>query len=168
VRFLRGHAADLGIDPGRIGAWGSSAGGTLVSLLALAPDPSGQRYNVRGVVDMFGPSDLSHLNDSSAFAHTVARLAIGDDQATRRALSPIEFVTGSAPPFLILHGRQDRDMPIRHSLNFAARLRQVGAQVTFLPVDGTGHTLATPGERPSADDLTVMVTDFLVRTLTAR
>jgi acetyl esterase/lipase len=36
VRFLRAHADALGIDPGRIGAWGSSAGGTLVSLLGLA------------------------------------------------------------------------------------------------------------------------------------
>jgi acetyl esterase/lipase len=71
VRFLRAHAGALGIDPGRIGAWGSSGGGTLVSLLGLAgldagfdrgpwPDRSS------GVqVDMFGPADLTDLGDSA-------------------------------------------------------------------------------------------------------
>src|SRR5215217_1194414 len=36
VRFLRAHAAVLGIDPDRIGVWGSSGGGQLSSLLGLA------------------------------------------------------------------------------------------------------------------------------------
>ena len=33
VRYLRAHAGDLGIDPDRIAALGTSAGGQLVSLL---------------------------------------------------------------------------------------------------------------------------------------
>lgn len=35
VRWLRTHAADYGIDPGRIYAWGDSAGGHLACLLGL-------------------------------------------------------------------------------------------------------------------------------------
>jgi acetyl esterase/lipase len=62
VRFLRAHASTLGIDPGRIGAWGSSAGGNLVSLLGLAGPQAGfdhgpyadQSSSVQAVVDMFG------------------------------------------------------------------------------------------------------------------
>src|SRR5207245_6161575 len=41
VRFLRAHATGLGIDPTRIGAWGSSAGGLLVSLLGLTRPADG-------------------------------------------------------------------------------------------------------------------------------
>lgn len=35
VRFLRSHASELELDACRIGAWGTSAGGHLVSMLAL-------------------------------------------------------------------------------------------------------------------------------------
>jgi acetyl esterase/lipase len=47
VRFVRSHAAEYGVDPGRIGVWGFSAGGHLAGYLATAaiesdkknPDP---------------------------------------------------------------------------------------------------------------------------------
>src|SRR5437868_1912574 len=38
IQFVRARAADYGIDPDRIGLMGDSAGGHLVSLLALAAD----------------------------------------------------------------------------------------------------------------------------------
>jgi acetyl esterase/lipase len=39
VRYLRRSADELGIDPGRIGVWGESAGGHLAALVALVDDP---------------------------------------------------------------------------------------------------------------------------------
>jgi acetyl esterase/lipase len=36
VRYLRAHAAELGIAPDRIGAWGPSAGGHLAALLGVS------------------------------------------------------------------------------------------------------------------------------------
>ncbi|NQT87653.1 alpha/beta hydrolase, partial [bacterium] len=38
IRWLRAHAAEHGIDPDRIGVWGSSAGGHLVAMLGTAGD----------------------------------------------------------------------------------------------------------------------------------
>lgn len=35
VRFLRDHATEFGLDPGRIGVWGASAGGHLATLVGL-------------------------------------------------------------------------------------------------------------------------------------
>lgn len=37
VRYVRSHAADFGIDPGKIGVWGFSAGGHLAGYLATEP-----------------------------------------------------------------------------------------------------------------------------------
>lgn len=170
VRFLRANATSLGIDGSQIGAWGSSAGGTLVSLLALAPGFETSQYadqadTVQAVVNMFGPSDLTRLGNSSGFARVVARLALGSDREVRRALSPIYSVSRNAPPFLILHGLEDRDMPIQLSQELSSRLRQVGVPATFVAVHGTGHTLATPTEQPSPDALAGMVADFFARTL---
>jgi acetyl esterase/lipase len=76
---LRAHAGALGIDPDRIGAWGSSGGGTLVALLGLAGPEAGfdhgpwpeQASGVQAVVDMFGPAGLTLAGGS--------RWTAGDD-----------------------------------------------------------------------------------------
>jgi acetyl esterase/lipase len=41
VRFLRAHAGELGIDPNHIGAYGTSAGANLASLLGTAGPSAG-------------------------------------------------------------------------------------------------------------------------------
>ncbi len=69
VRFLRAHAAQLRIDPNRIGAMGASAGGHLVVLLGTAGPGAGfdrgryldQSSRVQAVVDLYGPADLPSL-----------------------------------------------------------------------------------------------------------
>lgn len=38
IRYVRSHAAEFGIAPGKIGVWGFSAGGHLAGFLATAPD----------------------------------------------------------------------------------------------------------------------------------
>jgi acetyl esterase/lipase len=38
IRWLRAHAEEFGLDPERIGAWGSSAGGHLAALLGTSGD----------------------------------------------------------------------------------------------------------------------------------
>lgn len=71
VRWLRGHADGFDLDPARIGAWGSSAGGHLAALLgtsagidALESPAHGSTQvssRVQAVVDYYGPTDLLQL-----------------------------------------------------------------------------------------------------------
>lgn len=72
VRWLRANAAERGLDPGRIGAWGSSAGGHLAALLGTSgdrPELEGvvggnlsHSSRVQVVVDYYGPTDLLNAN----------------------------------------------------------------------------------------------------------
>jgi acetyl esterase/lipase len=173
VRFLRAHATSLGIDSGRIGVWGSSSGGYLGSLLGLIEPGAGfdrgqyldQSSAVQAVVDMFGPADLTVFNDSAPFGRFMVQVMIGSNRVLRRSASPITYVNPSAPPFLILQGNEDRMVPPHQSADLAQRLRDAGVSTTLIEVQGTGHTLDTPGEQPSASKLTSTVIDFFVARL---
>ncbi|HSV27555.1 MAG TPA: alpha/beta hydrolase, partial [Sedimentisphaerales bacterium] len=74
VRYLRTHADKYGISTERIGAWGESAGGHLVSLLGLAGEEagfdgenqwSGKPSGVQAVVSLFGPTNIRRLGARS-------------------------------------------------------------------------------------------------------
>jgi acetyl esterase/lipase len=71
VRFLRANASTYGIDPLRLGAWGTSAGGHLTALLATSGGVAsaegvvggniGQSTRILAAVDYFGPTDLLNM-----------------------------------------------------------------------------------------------------------
>ncbi len=173
VRFLRAHAVDLGIDPTQIGAWGGSGGGQLVSLLGTAGPDAGfdhgqyseQSSSVQAVVDMFGPVDLNDFSDASPFARTIVWIGLGSSAEVRRSASPITYVEPGAPPFLILQGTDDPMILPRQSEQLAHQLQFGGASTTFIEVSGTGHSMNTPGQRPSPAQLTQTVVEFFLHTL---
>ena len=148
VEWLTGHAGEYGFDAGRIVLWGESAGAHLAALLGLrSPAPTG----VRGVVDWYGPADLTALQEQVGAAGALtddpldtreARL-LGAPVATvpelARAASPISHVRAGAPPFLIAHGTADRAVPLRQSEALAAALAEAGADVRFEAVDDSDH-----------------------------
>jgi acetyl esterase/lipase len=53
----------------------------------------------------------------------------------------------------------------RQSAELAQRLRSAGVPVTLIEVQGTEHSLDTPGEWPAADELTATVIHFFVARL---
>jgi acetyl esterase/lipase len=155
VRYLRAHAAELGLDPDRIGAWGPSAGGHLVAMLGLAPDRadlegeggwSEQSSRVQAVCDWYGPSDLPTIVeqpstiDRAGDEYPEAQLLGGriQDRPDRaRAASPTSYVSGQEPPFLIVHGDQDTVVPYQQSQLLYDVLGSSDA--TLKTVHGAGH-----------------------------
>ncbi|MGW5577868.1 alpha/beta hydrolase fold domain-containing protein [Micromonospora chokoriensis] len=147
VRWLRRHGGTVGVDGGRIGVWGESAGGHLASMVALRgndQDDSG----VQAAVCWYAPSNLltmqSQAHPSGTIDHDAAdspeSLLIGaaltEHPELGRAASPITYVTDQAPPMLLIHGDQDLVVPVGQSEELAAALTAVGAEVELSVVRG--------------------------------
>jgi acetyl esterase/lipase len=144
LRWLRTRAGELGVDATRIVAWGESAGAHLAALLGLMEQ-------VAGVVDWFGPADLTTLAHQ-ALPTAVARpggpdtreaqligAPVEDAVELARRASPVTHVHPGAPPFHIAHGDADRFVPVGQSRQLAAALRGAGVTVEFTEVPGADH-----------------------------
>jgi acetyl esterase/lipase len=156
IRWLKANAAKYHIDPEKIGVWGGSAGGHLVSMLGLtgnvkelegqsgSPGPSSR---VACVVDFCGPSDFMAIAKLKADAgrHAfgpVEKLLggpIAEKQDLARAASPVTYVSKDAPPFLIVHGTADPVVPLSQAERLYQALKHANQQVTFIKVEGGGH-----------------------------
>lgn len=187
LRWLRTHAAEYGVDPYRIYAWGDSAGGHLAALLGLTagatefgepagtPDADGNDH-VAGVVAWYPPTDLERVG-GQARPDAVAR---ADDPGSREALllgaqpadapdkaraaSPLTYVHPDAPPFLLIHGTADRFVPVEQSATLADGLEDAGAAVELLLLEGADHMWQLPdGSSAAAGQATAATIDFLCR-----
>ena len=56
-----------------------------------------------------------------------------------RKASPISYVSARAPPFLFLHGRDDKLVPVDQSTRLAARLDRLGVPARVIAFEGEGH-----------------------------
>jgi len=158
------------VDADRVGVFGGSAGGNLVSMLAVEDHRStayadGDR--IRAVVDLSGPSDLtsrSTASDGVAAAFQRKQLLyLGCTRydacpAAERA-SPRYNVTADTAPFFIGHSTHEF-IPMWESQDFASALRDEGVPVTFVAVEGTAHSIAQLDQAMSE-----RVVRFLRRTL---
>jgi len=156
VRWLRANAARFGIDPKRVGVWGSSAGGHLAALLGTSGDVKefdvggnlDQSSRVQAVCDYYGPTDFkvfvttpryeSHASRNSPEAKLIGGAVLENREKARRA-NPIEYVTGDDPPFLIVHGDEDRTVPLNQSRLLFEALARAGCDVRFHTIHGAGH-----------------------------
>jgi acetyl esterase/lipase len=161
VRWLRRHAADYGIDPARIAALGSSAGGHLAELLGTQAQGEGPESRVQAVVNLYGPSDLANLFRSPG-AVMPLRMYIGRDPKDApdryRDASPIAHASGRSAPTLIIHGEADMLVPLAQSHAMAARLNEAGVRSRVIVVPRAGHAF---GLNVLGRDLVPEIADFL-------
>jgi len=155
VRWIRANASKYHVDPGRLGAFGHSAGAQLAALLGMEgtrdnSDPALAKYSstVQAVVEVSGPSDFTTNRDPDDEAFLTK--FFGGDYAHHaeiwRDASPVFHVSKDASPFLIVHGTQDSDVPIAQSQDLADKLTQAGVPVKFVRVEDV-HTFQTPEAR---------------------
>ncbi|HOW65561.1 MAG TPA: alpha/beta hydrolase [Candidatus Paceibacterota bacterium] len=160
VRFVRHHAKDYGIDPGRLGVTGGSAGGHLSLMLATrggpgsadAPDPIDRESSAVQAVAIFFPvTDLLNLGKSTenlgdggppktfrrAFGPQGTNLAAW--KVIGRESSPIYHVSTNLPPVLIYHGDADTLTPLEQSEWFLEKARASSRTVQLVVHPGGKH-----------------------------
>lgn len=175
IRFLRSHAGEYHIQPDKIGLWGSSAGGHLAVLAALSDkdrtwdvgDNLEVSSSVQAVVDWFGPTTFQGLENASESAKNTVRQAFGSDSLVWRQASPLFLVHRGAPPFLIMHGLQDKLVPFSQSQQLYDSLRGAEVSAKLVQVNHAGHDFRNVEgtAEPSPPKLRQQVFDFFRRTL---
>lgn len=160
IRWIRANAKTLGIDPAKIGVWGSSAGGHLVSMLGTSgdvkelegtngtPDVSSR---VACVVDFCGPSDFlaidkynPKVNESAGSVYKLFGGPLAEKQDVAKSASPVTFVTADDPPFLIMHGTDDRTVAINQAERLYEAQKKAGVNTRFVKINGGGHGIGGP------------------------
>ena len=136
IAYLRDHAAELRVDPGRIGGWGYSAGAHLVALAATADGP--RDAGLRAVVAGGMPADFERYPGSPVIQALLGR-SLEEDREAWRMASPIHHVSRGDPPMFLYHGTFDKIVQPDESLAMHQRLQQSGVHSEVLQLRGLGH-----------------------------
>ncbi|WP_327399175.1 alpha/beta hydrolase [Streptomyces sp. NBC_01288] len=164
IRYLRANADQYSIDADQVAVWGQSAGGYLAAMTGATNgeksfdvgDNLGQSSQVQGVVDEFGPADLSKLAADYDTAAQKANYAAGNNAAqwvygpgTKKSIAnrtsevaaadPSTHITSKTAPFVIFHGSADNLVSPSETLNLHTALRAKGIDSTRYVLTGAGH-----------------------------
>ncbi|MBT8241487.1 MAG: alpha/beta hydrolase [Acidimicrobiia bacterium] len=157
LAWLHANAEDFGLDPGRVVVLGGEGSGSYLAAMlgtvndrdlfagdcphALPDDDA-----VAGVIVITGIFDFRTIDDYPASAIRLMERFWGatHDQLSAEQLnemSPIAWVDGSEPPFLVIHGVEDRLAPIVFSEDFHEALQAAGASTELLLIEAAAQGL---------------------------
>lgn len=120
IKFLRKNATAYGIDPQKIGVFGTSAGGHLATLLSNSDDQTElsndwKDYNVKPNFCMV----ISPVIDLIEYPHQGSLDNLLGPNATlesKRNYSTQFLVSKSTPPTLLVHAQNDRSVNVENSI----------------------------------------------------
>ncbi len=143
VRYVRLNSKQFEVDPDRLGVFGGSAGGHLSLMLGTTSDEGSPTSidrvatascRVACVVAQFPPTDLRQLiGPSESFP------ALDFDSKLGESVSPILHVTDDDAPTLLVHGDQDRLVPLSHSENIVKAFEDKNVDHKLIVIQGAAH-----------------------------
>ena len=190
VRFLKAHADAYGIDASKIGVLGDSPGRYLSQLVAVTGNEKqfdkGDNLHVDSTVQaaatLYGISDLRNIGAGfdeaiqkvhQSPAVTEALLVNGvafneypgasilSDSDKALAASSLGHIKKNLPPFLIMHGTEDKLVSPVQSEQLYEALKQNGNRVTYVKVEGADHGDTVWFQKPIIDKVVTWFKDNL-------
>lgn len=130
VRWMRQHAAELGIDPDRIAAGGGSAGGHVAATTGVIDglDEAGEDLTVSS-----RPNALVLFNPAT----DISGIARWGEHAVKG--SPLQHVDGGDPPSILFHGKADTTVPYRTAVAFCEAMQEAGNRCELVGYGGRPH-----------------------------
>jgi len=171
LRYVRAHAAEYGVDPNRIGVWGSSAGGHLASTLGVHGDDAAPLPVKTDAIDQVSARPdfmvLSYpvISMQGADVHTGSRknlLGEPPDPALEQKLSNQLGVNAQTPPTFLFATTNDPTVPIENSLNFYRALERAHVPVELHIYDYANHGCGLCGEIPELATWPLLLRNWLM------
>lgn len=138
VQYVRDHAAELNIDPERMGFVGNSAGAHLAAVGAMKSRGARAFVGTSGIYDL----ETANICQKTKDAQRIAYFCDRDPKIVRDA-SPINLIPKKkAPAALLFCGTADITVEYAQSKAFAEALRRRGAEVDLQVYENYDHNLS--------------------------
>ncbi len=160
MRYLRGHAEEIGIDPNRLAAGGGSAGGHVAAATACVEkwDDENDDLNISprpNALALFNPV-INNGPDNYGYDR------VGEYYED---FSPFHRIHNQWPATLVLLGTEDNLIPVPMMQEFAEKIRQAGSTCTEHYYDDQGHGFFNYGgdDNEYFEKTKQALDDFMVR-----
>jgi arylsulfatase A-like enzyme/acetyl esterase/lipase len=134
MRWVRAHAAELGIDPQRIAAGGGSAGGHLAAFVSMVDGCDDPQDDLA-----VSPKGNAQLLFNPVFDNSPG--GYGSERMGERWLdfSPAQHISAATPPAIVFLGTQDKLVPVKALETFASGMKQAGVRCETRFYEGRDH-----------------------------
>lgn len=142
IKWVRAHAKEYKVDLKRIALIGESAGGHLVSYVGTDNTPE---LGLAAVIPFYAPHDLeTRARESGKISASMTALLglteLNEDSLRKlHDASPISHVKKGLPPFLLIHGTKDAQVPYDQSVKFQEKMKAAGNTCELFTIPDGGH-----------------------------
>lgn len=159
IRYIRQHAKELGVDPGKIIASGGSAGGHVAAACAMCPK-----------VDSAPESPISCIPNALVLLNPVYDNGPGGYGHSRvtgywQDISPFHNIRQGLPPTIAFFGAKDKLIPVATINAFQKKMTDVGNVSASHIYEGQTHGFfhISKGGRKMFEDVLSKTDAFLVK-----
>ena len=159
VRYVKKHAKQYNLNPENVVLMGDSSGGHTVLMAGLTAGIatfeediySEVSSEVKGIIDMYGPTDISKMNEElssqnhiepdSPEGFLIGRKNVLENPALYEPTIVMNYISPEKdiPPILIFHGTNDELVPFGQSCMLYDKLMACEKAAHFYALDGAHH-----------------------------
>ena len=142
IRWVRAHAAELGIDPTRIAAGGASAGGHVAAAAGTVDsfDATNEDLSVSSRPDALVLFNPVFDNGPGGFGHSRVKAYWQD-------ISPIHNISASAPPSIVFLGTEDEYIGAEVAVRYKELMDQSGVRCDLHLYPEQAHGFFNPDRK---------------------